>query len=133
MHSHGKPCHGSQVAHLPSLASSIMWTVFGPATHIGDAEESELQHARDGPFYVVPVGTIVPQPVTRIFSHTWEGGAGQHQGTVLSKHPLQSAVGWMGREERGRTRERERDRETERGERERERARERDGERERGH
>lgn len=31
--------------------------------------------------------------MTRIFSHTWEGGAGQHQGTVPTEHALQSSVG----------------------------------------
>lgn len=83
-----------------SLTLSIMCTVFALlwrfATHIGNPKEPKLQHARDGPFYVIPIGSIVPQPVTWIFSHTWEGGAGQHQSSVSSKHTLQSSVGWRG-------------------------------------
>lgn len=58
-------------------------------THVGNSEEAELQHSRDGPLDVVPVGCVVAQPVTRVLAHAREGGAGQHQGALVSKHLLQ--------------------------------------------
>lgn len=59
------------------------------STHVRNSEEAELQHSRDGPLDVVPVGCVVAQPVTRVLSHAGEGGAGQHQGAVVPKDLLQ--------------------------------------------
>ncbi len=54
-------------------------------TYVRDSEEVKLQHAGYRPLNVIPVGTIVSQPVSRVLAHSGEGGAGEDHGTARPK------------------------------------------------
>lgn len=56
--------------------------------YIRHSEEAELQHPRDGPLDVIPVGSVVSQPMARVLAHSREGGAGEDEGAVVAKHVL---------------------------------------------
>lgn len=60
--------------------------VCSQTTYVRNAEEVKLQHARYRPFYVIPVGTVVAQPVPSVLAHPGEGGAAKDHGTAIPKH-----------------------------------------------
>lgn len=67
--------------------SHFIWTLkLSQTTYIRYSEEVKLQHAWYSPFNVIPVGTIVSQPVPSVFAHPREGRAGKDHGTAVVKH-----------------------------------------------
>lgn len=71
----------------PYLKSHFIWThKLNETTYVRDSEKVKLQHAWYGPFNVIPVGTVVAQPVPSVFAHPGEGRAGKDHGTAVPKH-----------------------------------------------
>lgn len=64
--------------NYPCLKSHFIWTLkLNETTYVRDSEEVKLQHAWYGPLNVIPVGSVVAQPVPGVFAHPGEGRAGK--------------------------------------------------------
>lgn len=58
----------------------------GCQTYIGNAKEIELQDSNDGAAQVLPLGEVVPEPVSTVLP------AANERGTTQDKRPLSSGL-----------------------------------------